>query len=75
MLIQTRKIKVAKGGFITSIMAPFAKNAAMLTPLALTAGYKLINSYKAKNKSKSKKKVRKNLRKSKSKGKSRRIRQ
>lgn len=35
-----------KGGFIPSIMGPFAQNAAMLTPLAFAAGYRLVNNSK-----------------------------
>ena len=35
-----------KGGFIPSIMGPFAQNAAMLTPIAFAAGYRLVNNSK-----------------------------
>jgi len=50
-----------KGGFIPSIMGPFAQNAAMLTPLAFAAGYRLVNNSKRRKtrKAKSKTQVRK----------------
>jgi hypothetical protein len=44
-----------KGGFIPSIMGPFAQNAAMLTPLAFAAGYRLVNNSKRRKTQKTKK--------------------
>ena len=43
-----------KGGFIPSIMGPFAQNAAMLSPLAFAAGYRLINNSKTRKMRKTK---------------------
>ena len=43
-----------KGGFIPSIMGPFAQNAAMLTPLAFAAGYRLVNNSKTRKMRKAK---------------------
>ena len=34
----------SKGGFLPSIMGAFTQNAAMLTPLAVAAGYRLVNN-------------------------------
>jgi hypothetical protein len=50
-----------RGGFIPSIMGPFTQNAAMLTPLAFAAGYRLVNNSKQRKtrKTKSKTQVRK----------------
>lgn len=35
---------VAKGGFLPSIMGSFVQNATMLTPIAVAAGYRLVNN-------------------------------
>ena len=43
-----------KGGFIPSIMGPFAQNAAMLSPLAFAAGYRLVNNSKTRKRRKTK---------------------
>ena len=43
-----------KGGFIPSIMGPFAQNAAMLSPLAFAAGYRLVNNSKTRKMRKAK---------------------
>ena len=48
-----------KGGFIPSIMGPFAHNAAMLSPLAFAAGYRLVNNSKTRKTRKTKTQVRK----------------
>ena len=48
-----------KGGFIPSIMGPFAQNAAMLTPLAFAAGYRLVNNSKTRKAKTKKPQVRK----------------
>ena len=61
-LAATRK----RGGFIPSIMSSFVANARMLTPLAVAAGYRLVDNSKQ---------VRKNRVHTRSKAKSRRKRQ
>ena len=61
-LAATRK----SGGFIPSIMSSFVANARMLTPLAVAAGYRLVDNSKQ---------VRKNRVHTRSKAKSRRKRQ
>ena len=43
-----------KGGFIPSIMGPFVQNAAMLSPLAFAAGYRLVNNSKTRKTRKTK---------------------
>lgn len=47
-LLSSRASNTAKpttsGGFIPSIMGPFSQNAAMLMPLAVAAGYRLMNN-------------------------------
>ena len=48
-----------KGGFIPSIMGPFAQNAAMLSPLAFAAGYRLVNNSKTRKAKTKKTQVRK----------------
>lgn len=41
----------SKGGFLPSIMGPFTQNAAMLTPLAVAAGYRLVNNSRTRKQS------------------------
>jgi len=63
---QGEQVTAASGGFIPSIMSSFVANARMLTPLAVAAGYRLMNNSKQ---------VRKNRVHTRSKAKSRRKRQ
>lgn len=57
---------IPKGGFMPSVMSSFVANARMLTPLAIAAGYRLVDSANQ---------VRKNRVHTRSKAKSRRKRQ
>jgi hypothetical protein len=65
---KTRKNRksYASGGFMPSVMGSFVANARMLTPLAIAAGYRLVDNSKQ---------VRKNRVHTRSKAKSRRKRQ
>lgn len=52
----------SKGGFLPSIMGPFAQNASMLTPIAVAAGYRLVNNSKTLRKTRGKTRSKANLR-------------
>ena len=60
------QVTAASGGFMPSVMGSFVANARMLTPLAIAAGYRLVDNAKQ---------VRKNRVHTRSKAKSRRKRQ
>jgi len=55
MAAHTRRLKkknrktYKKGGFLPSIMGPFAQNAAVLTPLAIASGYRLVQNSRIRN--------------------------
>jgi len=51
-----------KGGFLPSIMGPFVQNASMLTPIAVAAGYRLVNNSKTLRKKRGKTRSKANLR-------------
>ena len=60
MALRTRRVKKSRmvsGGFIPSIMGPFAQNAAVLTPLVIASGYRLIHNKSTKTKQVRKKRV------------------
>lgn len=54
--------KASFGGFLPSIMGPFMENAAMLTPLAVAAGYRLVRNTKTLRKMRGKTRSKANLR-------------
>ena len=64
-LAATRKssgFMAPKGGFLPSVMGPFVQNASMLTPIAVAAGYRLVNNSKTVRKKRGKTRSKANLR-------------